>query len=84
MLPKEFRKGGHNIPEEVIERRYKKGIKNFSKYAFSVNDWYVYDNSDKKYVMAGKSIEGASEIFNFDVINKLLANEFIQKKRRVK
>ena len=26
------RKGGHNIPEDVIERRYAKGIENFSKF----------------------------------------------------
>ena len=31
-------KGGHNIPEDVIERRYAKGIKNFSKYLAEVDD----------------------------------------------
>ncbi len=48
------RKGGHNIPEDVIERRYKKGIENFSKYAAEVNDWYVYDNSGAGYQLVGK------------------------------
>jgi predicted ABC-type ATPase len=34
-------KGGHNIPEDVIERRYEKGIENFSKYASQADDRYV-------------------------------------------
>lgn len=67
--------GGHNIPDDVIERRYKKGIQNFSTYTSVVNDWYVYDNSGKKYVLSGKSVNGSAEIFNFDITNKLLGNE---------
>src|SRR5665647_3259550 len=50
-------KGGHNIPEYIIERRYKKGIENFSKYASQAKDWYVYDNSDTEYLLIAKSIE---------------------------
>ncbi len=38
-------KGGHNIPEDVIKRRYTKGIKNFFKYVVEADDWYIYDNS---------------------------------------
>ena len=33
-------KGGHAIPDEIIERRYGKGLKNFPKYAAIVTDWY--------------------------------------------
>ncbi len=51
-------KGGHNIPEVVIERRYKKGIENFKKYAVEVDDWYVYDNSSPRYNwLIAKSLE---------------------------
>ena len=32
-------KGGHSIPDEVIERRYHKGLLNFSTYAKEANDW---------------------------------------------
>ncbi len=32
------KKGGHNIPDDVIERRYQKGIQKFLKYARKVND----------------------------------------------
>ena len=65
------RKGGHNIPGNVIERRYWKGIKNFSKYAEEADAWYLYDNSGTEYVLVAKCIEGEKEIFNFEVFNKI-------------
>lgn len=38
--------GGHDIPEEAIRRRYRKGIKNFfSLYQPLADSWAVYDNS---------------------------------------
>lgn len=64
-------KGGHNIPPEVIERRYFKGIKNFKKYADVVDDWYLFDNSTSEYLLIGKSISSEMEILNFDVFNKI-------------
>ena len=65
------RKGGHNIPTDLIERRYKKGIENFSKYATQVNDWYIYDNSGTEYLLIGRSLGEADEIFNFEIFNKI-------------
>jgi len=39
--------GGHNIPIEVIERRYHRGIFNlFNLYLPVVNNWIVIDNMD--------------------------------------
>lgn len=39
-------KGGHNIPEEVIRRRYRKGLKNFVDLFMPLCDeWLVADNS---------------------------------------
>jgi predicted ABC-type ATPase len=38
--------GGHNIPEHVIERRYKNGLSNFNSiYSKCVDSWMIYDNS---------------------------------------
>lgn len=37
--------GGHNIPEEVIRRRYAHGIQNFERYKMLVDSWQLYDNS---------------------------------------
>lgn len=40
------RLGGHNIPEEIIRRRYAKGAKNFfALYQPLARNWAVYDNS---------------------------------------
>lgn len=60
-------KGGHSIPEDVIERRYHKGLRNFSRYAEEANDWYVYDNSGSEYELVAKSIDKLAEIINFEL-----------------
>lgn len=44
--------GGHNIPEDVIERRYTRGIKNFFKiYLNACNNVMLFDNSNKSPVL---------------------------------
>ena len=41
------KKGGHNIEVEVIERRYKAGLKKFSELYMPISDeWFVFDNSE--------------------------------------
>jgi predicted ABC-type ATPase len=38
------RQGGHNVPVEVIRRRFSSGIKNFdSVYKTIVDEWILYD-----------------------------------------
>lgn len=53
------RAGGHNIPEEVIRRRFKIGVKNFfNLYQQIANTWGIYYNSEinePKIVASGKS-----------------------------
>ncbi|NUO09608.1 MAG: zeta toxin family protein [Candidatus Brocadia sp.] len=40
--------GGHNVPEEIIRRRFEKGGFNFQHvYKQLVNAWILYDNSGK-------------------------------------
>ena len=40
--------GGHNIPTDVITRRYSRGIENLFKiYITLCDDWAVFDNSDE-------------------------------------
>ena len=42
--------GGHNIPEEVIRRRFHAGRRNFEElYRDLVNAWAVYDNTGSTY-----------------------------------
>jgi hypothetical protein len=38
--------GGHNVPEDVVRRRYDKGLSNFNSIYSSLSDfWAIYDNS---------------------------------------
>ena len=38
--------GGHAIPEDVIRRRYERGLENlFRKYLFAVDSWQLVDNT---------------------------------------
>ncbi|MDN3510813.1 MAG: zeta toxin family protein [Candidatus Jettenia sp.] len=40
------RMDGHNVPEEIVRRRYNKGIRNFFKlYKPLADTWFFYDNS---------------------------------------
>ena len=47
--------GGHNVPEEVIRRRFAHGIKNFERYKLLVDSWQLYDNSDSPPVLLDES-----------------------------
>ncbi|MEZ6097683.1 MAG: zeta toxin family protein [Pirellulaceae bacterium] len=54
------REGGHNIPEDVIRRRYRRGIDNlFKLYLPLVSDAYIYDGSRLPPELAWESIAGA-------------------------
>ena len=38
--------GGHNVPEDVVRRRYDKGLSNFNKIYRALSDsWAIFDNS---------------------------------------
>jgi len=52
------KEGGHNIPEDVIIRRYHSGMKNlFNLYMSSVNMWLLVDNSGEKFKFIAEGIE---------------------------
>ena len=53
------REGGHNVPEDVVRRRFRAGWRNFETiYRDSVDEWVVYDNSEDDPVLIA---EGLSE-----------------------
>jgi predicted ABC-type ATPase len=46
-VARRVRQGGHNIPKEVIRRRYESGIRNLMNLFLPIVDkWSIYDNSD--------------------------------------
>ena len=67
-------KGGHDIPQEVIARRYARGLENLDKYSALCNQWYVYDNSyyDTKLIAGGNSTENINiyEKYSWEIISK--------------
>lgn len=51
------KEGGHNIPNDVIGRRYSRGINNlFEIYLPLCNDWAVFENSMEKPIMIAEGI----------------------------
>ena len=57
--------GGHNIPKDVIVRRYKRGLTNFFNiYKEKVDNWMFIDNSGKPYTEIAKSNKGNNTINN--------------------
>ena len=65
--------GGHNIPEEVIIRRYKKGIKNLTKVFVNLCDyWLVIDNSSRPYTFIAEGNEELETmVYNQESWNKI-------------
>lgn len=65
--------GGHNIETEVIQRRYKNGIKNlFEIYLEIVDEVMIFDNSGgKPELIAEKTKESEINILNEMKFNKL-------------
>lgn len=63
------RAGGHTIPEDVIHRRYHRGIINlFSIYIPIVDYWRIDDNNG---FLPAKIAEGARHIHNQSIFSKL-------------
>ncbi len=65
--------GGHNIIEEVIRRRYKKGINNLFKLFIPICDyWILIDNSQKPYkIVAEGQKDQELNVQNEQIWNKL-------------
>lgn len=66
--------GGHNIPRDVIERRYYRGIKNLIKLYIPVCDnWLIVDNIDIASKAVAKGSRGLKEtIINHDIWETIL------------
>lgn len=54
--------GGHNIPRDVIYRRFKRGLINLhQQYIFKVDIWYIFDNSSKTPKLIAEGAKATSE-----------------------
>ncbi len=66
-----IRQGGHNIPQDIIERRYYRGIANLIKLYIPVCDyWLIVDNSNAQIRMiADGEYDIVKVIYNSDIWN---------------
>jgi predicted ABC-type ATPase len=70
------REGGHNIPKDVIERRYERGIKNLKEtYLNLVDGWTVFDNTQGSPILVARKQGGKVKVIDLDVWNKITGNE---------
>jgi predicted ABC-type ATPase len=67
------RKGGHNIPEEVVRRRFHKGLNNFIRvYRPLLDSWFIMDNSGETPRMIAFENNGMQKIIIPDIFKKIL------------
>jgi predicted ABC-type ATPase len=65
---KRVTEGGHSIPPDVIERRYKAGLSNLRLFLPIVDRWYVYDNESTTAELVAKGgLNKEPEIVNFGI-----------------
>lgn len=66
--------GGHNIPEDVIRRRYSAGIKNLVEvYSSIVDRWILIDNNAASVVVA-ETVNGQTTVFDLRRYNKIFSH----------
>ena len=64
--------GGHNIPPDVIERRYYSGIKNLFEYILIVDSWWLYKNDmTPPELIAEGELESITKIYTFELWEQL-------------
>ena len=67
------KEGGHDIPEEVIRRRYENGLKNFfGIFEPIVDEWMFIDNSGEPYEIIARKNSAGETLKNVDKWNDLL------------
>jgi predicted ABC-type ATPase len=65
-------KGGHSIPQEIIERRYHRGLKNLPLFLPHVDNWFIGNYSDRNLEiisLGGKAIEIV--VYNDEIWNRI-------------
>jgi len=64
--------GGHNIPKDVIIRRYHLGIKNlFNLFMPVVDQWYLFDNTEFNQIIVAKRIVEETLIINEEIYERI-------------
>jgi len=66
--------GGHSIPEETIQRRYRSGIENLSKIYLPICDyWMIFDNSEHPSILIAEGFQNKEiEIYSQDIYKQII------------
>ena len=71
-LKTRVKEGGHNIPENVIRRRYEGGLTNFFElYILIVDNWMLINNSGEPYEIIAEGSSDGIEIVNNELWENL-------------
>lgn len=74
-VAKRVSEGGHNIPVDVIKRRYSAGIQNLIEtYSQIVDRWILIDNNTTSVVVA-ETIHGETTVFDMERYKNILSHE---------
>ena len=66
------RMGGHDIPEEVVRRRFHKGLQNlFKLYRPLLDSWTIFDNSEVLPHPIAREEVGELRVFDKDLFTKI-------------
>ena len=66
------RRGGHNVPEKIVRRRFNRGLPNlFNLYRPLLDLWAIFDNSTDHPVMIACEEDGDLEVFDSVLFSKL-------------
>jgi len=67
--------GGHNIPEDVIYRRYWAGTRNLSKLYLPICDyWLIIDNSEPPFQIIAEGFKTE----NIEIYNQVIYNQIVK------
>ena len=64
-------KGGHNVCDEEVERRYYRSLSNLGKYLKIIKNWIVFSNNSDDLIEVVKSDDGHLEITNKHIYNNI-------------
>ena len=60
--------GGHSIPSDTVDRRFRRGLHNFLfRYRSLADSWYLFDNSDIPPALVARSEHGQHTVLNRDL-----------------
>ena len=67
--------GGHNIPDDVIYRRYAAGINNLSKLYLPICDyWMIIDNSEPPFQIVAEGVKTE----NIEINDQIIYNQIVK------